>query len=222
MVDCTPKWLLFDAADTLLRAHPSVADVYQRVAAIHHVVVDRAHIIRRFDTLMRKHFSEVTSSEDSDRDRWRRVVFDVLETDQEPIFDQLWKHFAEPSSWQLFDDVAATWSWLTKQGFQLAIASNFDARLLEIVEGTPPIYSASPVFLSSQLGSRKPSRQFFRSIEMELKARPNELMLIGDCRTNDYDGAISAGWQAYHLDRSCTHPVLPTISSLHALREILC
>ena len=216
-----PKWILFDAADTLLRPTPGVADVYCEIAGRHGVIANRREIKSRFAPAIRKHFADERASESLDKNRWRALVFDVLQTDNQQLFDELWEHFARPSSWELFEDVEIAWSELTELGYQLAIASNFDARLLEIVQHLPPISTAKHVFISSQLGYRKPSKKFFAKIEDALGCEGNELLLVGDNETADYGGAVSAGWQAIHLVRRDEQLSSSQVHSLRELSELL-
>ena len=196
------EWIIFDAADTLIRPEPSVANAYHAMALKHQVAVPPSSIKSRFGPAIRRHFADLASNEELDRARWRQLVFDVLETDCEAIFDDLWTHFAEPSHWRLYDDVATAWKTLAARGYRLAIASNFDARLLGIVDSLPPINTAEHVFVSSQLGHRKPGNDFFRSVESKLGKSRERLLMVGDSVEADYMGAKKAGWHAVLLDRS--------------------
>lgn len=214
-------WIIFDAADTLLKANPSVATVYAQVAAAHGVSADSAQINLRFGPAIRKHFADEDSNEELDRTRWQDLVFDVLQTDNTHLFDDLWNHFALPSSWELYDDVGPTWTRLLDLGFQIAIASNFDARLLNIVQAKPVLSRASHVFISSQLGFRKPSTKFYDEIQRQLGCNKKELVMVGDSEAADFQGALEAGWQAFHLVRDESHATLPRISSLSALVSVL-
>ena len=216
----SPRWIIFDAADTLLRPNPSVAEVYHDVAAKHDVAMSVAEIRAQFGPAIRRQFADEISNEVVDRQRWRALVFDVLRTDKTQIFEELWEHFARPASWELFDDVEPTWNYLNEAGFRLAIASNFDARLLNIVQANPILASTRQVFLSSQLGYRKPSRRFFAEIETRLACDASELTLVGDSRVADFEGARNAGWNAFHLvrDQDATSPFV--ISSLLKLRSL--
>jgi len=117
------------------------------------------------------------------------------------VFEQLWRHFAQPASWRLYDDAAGTLAELRSRGFQLAIASNFDRRLLEIVHGHPPLAHCEQVFISSDVGYAKPDLRFFRSIEQRLGAVPHEFALVGDDETADVEGATAAGWRAVYVNR---------------------
>jgi len=214
-----PKWVIFDAADTLLRPEPSVASVYQRVAEEHGVYLTTEEISNRFQPAIRQYFADEISNEELDYRRWRDLVFDVLQTSDDSAFDALWSHFAKANNWQLYQDVPPAWHWLAENGYRLAIASNFDRRLFGIVSSLPPIHQAEHVFISSQLGFRKPSSHFFRMIERELGEPPDQLMLIGDSRRADFDGASNTGWQALHLDRSCEVNRFPTIRRLTGVIE---
>lgn len=215
-----PAWIVFDAADTLLRAEPDVAAVYHEIAKRHGADIPAEVIEARFQPAVQKHFADELSDERRDRDRWQRLVFEIVESENAQIFTDLWDHFANPHHWRLFDDVAPTWNWLAAEGFQLAIASNFDARLKNIVAALAPIRSAKTVFISSELGFRKPSLRFFRSIERELGQPAGTLLMIGDSLTADFQAAKAAGWQALHLDRRGTS-CPSSIRSLLDLRERL-
>lgn len=216
-----PKWVIFDAADTLLRPVPQVASVYQQVAAEHGSQLTTDDIADRIAPAIRKYFAGEVSSEELDYRRWRELVFDVLDTSDEVIFNTLWNYFAKASSWQLHEDVLTAWNWLEHNGFRLAIASNFDQRLLNIVRALPPIHSAEYVFISSELGFRKPSSFFFRAIERELDERADELMLIGNSRHADFEGGQNAGWQTLHLDRLSEYDRFPTICRLTSIIQHL-
>jgi len=214
-------WIIFDAADTLLKPSPSVASTYARIAKDHGVSADPVEIKQRFGPAIRKHFAEEVSSEQLDRTRWQTLVFDILQTDNSQLFDDLWNHFAEPSSWEVYDDVEPTWTRLLERGFKIAIASNFDARLVNIVAAKPTLSRASHVFISSQLGFRKPSPKFYAAIEQELNCEKDQLVMVGDSEVADLQGARSAGWQAWHLVRDEQNVAPPKISSLVELVSLL-
>jgi putative hydrolase of the HAD superfamily len=144
-----------------------------------------------------------TTSEPREELRWRQIVGTVFPESPDPsaLFDALWQHFADPASWSLFEDVAFAWPVLAERGLQLAVASNFDRRLVSICQGLPPLDRGSRVFISSQLGVRKPDRAFFALVQAELALEPGEIVMVGDDLTNDYRGATAAGWRAVLLDR---------------------
>ena len=110
------------------------------------------------------------SSDELECGLWKRLVFDVfaeLETRQQ-LFDDLWEYFAQPQNWEVFPDVAACWGTLRNHGIEIGLASNFDSRLLRIVESIPTVADSDYVFCSSQVGFRKPSPLFYRQLELAI------------------------------------------------------
>ena len=167
------RWILFDAVGTLIYADPPVADVYH--AASHEfgsrLTVDE--IRRRFaSALSASRCSGSFTNESQERERWRLIVSQVIDDvpgHQEAIFERLWNHFGQPRHWRLYNDVAGAFGKLTKRGYRLGIASNFDARLRQIVAGHPPLAACNEVFVSSEVGFTKPDLRFFRTIEDRLR-----------------------------------------------------
>jgi putative hydrolase of the HAD superfamily len=108
----------------------------------------------------------------------------------------------------------------------LGVASNFDSRLHAICRGLEPFTTCDNVFVSSHLGWRKPSPQFFLAIQQSLNVAPAEIVLVGDDIENDYRPALAAGWQAILLRRNQSQPLnkeppVLTIRRLTDLAEIL-
>ena len=215
-----PAWVIMDAADTLLRPQPDVASVYERIGREYGGSVTAANIQRAFTPALRRHFGDHAASEPLDRQRCQSLVFDVLQSCNDQMFRSLWEHFAQPQHWRLFDDVQPAWSWLRHNGFNLAIASNFDGRLRKILAGFPEL-DPDHVFISSELGCRKPSGSFFRAIEYELKVEARRILLVGDNLAADFRGARAAGWQALLIDRTLQVDTDSMICRLTSLRRLL-
>lgn len=152
--------------------------------------------------------SRPPTSQEAERNRWQRVVAAVLDdlphAASEP-FEALWHHFSQARHWKLFDDVASVWQGLAESGVVLGIASNFDDRLAGVCRDLQPLDCCEHIFWSAGVGWSKPSPEFFKSIERELKLSPDEILLVGDDYTNDYLGATAAGWQAVLVDREGAH-----------------
>jgi putative hydrolase of the HAD superfamily len=201
--------VLFDAVGTLLHAEPDIATVYARAGHRYGSELQREQVLTRFRAAFARVFAEQSKHErpaahDADHRRWRQVVAIVFRElpQTEELFEELWQHFAEPSSWRLFADVAPIWQRLQQQGLLVGIASNYDNRILSVVRGHPLLAGGVPVFHSAGLGFAKPDRRFFQAIEDQLDLAPHEILLVGDDSENDYQGGIEAGWQAVFLDRT--------------------
>ncbi len=156
-----------------------------------------------------------------EQERWRRIVLAVFRevADTSPIFAALWRHFASPSSWQLYDDVPACLARVASPGIMVGIASNFDDRLRAIVRSHAALQRCQHLFVSSQIGWRKPALEFFRSIEKTLGMASSEILLVGDDWENDYLAATAASWRAFFLDREGREQST-TSASVRSLAEL--
>jgi putative hydrolase of the HAD superfamily len=221
--------IVFDAVGTLIHADPPVADVYHLAGWQFGSTLDREEVARRLrsafaasemgDGLAREPTSEVR-----ERNRWRRIVCSVFDDVPDAggmLFHGLWRHFAEPASWRLYDDVAPVLSELAKRGQRLAIASNFDRRLRPIVQADSVLRRCEQCFISSEVGFSKPDRRFFEFAAAQLHVAPGDILLVGDDWTNDILGARAAGWQAIWLDRKGTGGSETGIRSLADLLPLL-
>ena len=134
-------------------------------------------------------------------DRWRQIVFDVFEASPaaDKIFDDLWIHFGKPSSWQPVDQGCRLLETVREFGIEVAVASNFDERLLELAKHVEPLNGIEKIFASSELGWRKPAPQFFQAVESRLQKGPESLLLIGDDPRLDIAAAKAAGWKSMRI-----------------------
>lgn len=198
--------MLFDAVGTLLDADPPVARVYHDVARRHGSRLSVEEIQRQFRAALAGELrGGEPTSEAAEELRWRRIVAAALAdipSAHDAAFAELWHHFAQPQHWRLFDDVASTWTTLSRRGLRLGIASNFDGRLRHVLAGQALSPAADAVFVSSEIGYLKPDLRFFRRVESLLGLKPQQIALVGDDVMADVAGAGQAGWRAIYLDRS--------------------
>jgi putative hydrolase of the HAD superfamily len=218
------RWILFDAVGTLIYADPPVAEVYHAAAQRFGSRLSIEAIRQRFAAGLRAeqsagckphacigmptpqsadHLVRPPTSEAAERQRWRRIVATVIDdvANGDELFEQLWRHFAEPRHWRVYDNVPSACEVLRSRGFRVGIASNFDGRLHAIVAAHAALAACEAVFVSSEIGYAKPDPRFFATIQEQLRASPAEIVLIGDDEINDVAGATAAGWRAAYLDR---------------------
>lgn len=196
--------VLFDAVGTLMYPYPPVAEVYHREGRKLGSQYSVEDVAPRFRSATKRHHQGGQTSEEMEWDRWRRIVYDVIDDVDDPqdsLLDELWRHFGSSSSWRLFDDVPETWQQLARRGYLLGIASNFDSRLRAICSSLPPLDECQHIFVSSEVGCPKPELQFYREVERRLGLRPNQILLIGNDEAADVTGPLAAGWEAIWLRR---------------------
>lgn len=217
------RHIMFDVGGTLLHPVPGVHEVYANVAARYGVLLDPQQVKQTF----RQAFQETEqgtptwqTSEDHERTRWREIVRCCLGSrpiaDFDALFDELYAHFADPAAWNLYPDAREALAVLRNAGWPVGLASNFDARLHRICDAEPLLAPLVPRCISSEIGYRKPAPQFYRAVELQCECRADELLLVGDDRIADLEGALQAGWQALWLDRSNSADQF----SLHRLTEL--
>jgi putative hydrolase of the HAD superfamily len=234
------RCIAFDAVGTLIYPEPSVADVYFAVAQRHGSRVTREETSRRFARALQSFEHEDgagadrwATSEARERDRWTYVVAEVIDdvADVGACFDELFQHFARPSSWRCFPDVGDALTLLARQRCRLAVASNFDDRLNAICDRLPELQPLRLRAISSLVGHRKPSPQFYRALAEIAGCPPETILMVGDDFENDIRGARDAGCLAVALERRAK-AAPPTsssgarieyarISSLHELVDLL-
>lgn len=217
--------VLFDAVGTLLIPEPDIAEAYHRAG--------QRHGSRKSIDELRERFPRARQEEEQrdlitwkgrtderlERQRWRRIVERVFDdvADVERLWEDLWRHFAQASSWRVVPTARAAAQRLRAAGFRVGWASNFDARLPGIVAARSELAGLGEVFVSSRLGFRKPHLGFFQAIERQLGHPPRQsLLLVGDDSANDYDAARAAGWQAWLTPDADSAELEPSYRSLLA------
>jgi len=199
------RWIVFDAVGTILFADPPVHMAYHRIGVKHGSKITPEEAHRRFRTALHQRLRDsLATSEAAEREFWKGVVGEVLPdvTDREACFTALFDHFARPSSWGCYMDVEDTIEELRRRGVSIGVASNFDARLHSICDGHSALAGISVRVISSEIGWKKPSREFFQAMMTRCGVSPEQILMIGDDRENDVEAARAAGLRAIHLDRS--------------------
>jgi putative hydrolase of the HAD superfamily len=77
-------------------------------------------------------------------------------------FADLFAHYARPEAWRVFPEVPGALEDLRKRGLRLALVSNFDQRLVEIVAGLGLASHFDTVVHSTAAGAAKPDPTIFR------------------------------------------------------------
>lgn len=207
--------VVFDVVGTLIEPSPPVAVAYRICAARHGVAVDVAEIQRRFSAAWRRQETidaaavpAFATSPHREEERWRGIVDDVFAgaAESAAIFAELWDHFGRVAAWRPLERGARLVQAAIESGATVAVASNFDERLLPLAAAMEPLLRVPHVFASSELGWRKPAPEFFRAVERRLGCLPHEAVLVGDDPELDLAAARRAGWSAVDVGRAWVRP----------------
>jgi len=197
--------VVFDVVGTLVEPSPSVAVAYQQAALRHGLTVDADVIQLRFKAAWRQQEAvdaatvpAFATSRSREAERWRAIVDEVFSGSpvSGAIFADLWEHFGRVESWQPLAHGRDLVRLAIDAGTTVALASNFDERLLAIAERLEPLSWVPHVFASSEIGWRKPAPEFFRWVERRLGCEPADVLLVGDDPELDVAAARRAGWRS--------------------------
>jgi putative hydrolase of the HAD superfamily len=215
----TTKAVFFDAAGTLFKPVRRVGESYAAIAAKHGVTVSAGQINERFrvcfDDAPRLAFPGADGDDivQLERDWWKRLVAEVFKpwasfADFDDYFNELFAYFAEPTAWTLYPETLETLAALKDRGLILDVISNFDSRLLRILDGLGAADLFEHIIISSRVGYAKPDRQIFDFALRRHGLSPQNALHVGDSETNDLHGANNAGLRGVLVDRS--QPANPT------------
>ncbi|QIF03061.1 HAD-IA family hydrolase [Roseimicrobium sp. ORNL1] len=229
--------LFFDAAGTLFHLSEPVGDTYARIAAKHGVTAEPRALENAFRTAWKTLPSPVhpegTPPADDDRSWWREVVWltfvqvtasrdasgavdDGADAAAvfEPMFAEMYAHFANAEAWQLYEDTIPALEKLREHAsshgppegapppLRLFVLSNFDRRLHPILEGLGIAHFFEKVLLSSEVGTSKPHpRMFLAALATAADAPASQCLHIGDDEHCDFAGAQTAGMHAALVSR---------------------
>jgi putative hydrolase of the HAD superfamily len=208
------KAVFFDAAGTLITPVRPVAQTYTLLAKSYGMEVPSSVISERFRTCFAASppltFPGSTESfEQLERDWWKKLVQCVFEPlgqfeQFDRFFTELFSYFARPEAWTLYPDALEPLSALQERGLVLDVISNFDSRLIDILEGLGMSGCFEEVFISSRVGHAKPARQIFDAALKWHNLAPSEAMHVGDSQENDLYGAANAGLMGVLINRSAS------------------
>ena len=231
------RCVAFDAVGTLIFPDPPVAEVYARVARECGSRLTNAEIEANFRAAFRRQESAdfvsgpatnwqtpdgLRSSEPRERDRWRTIVAESIPDAADPrrCFERLFEHFGRPEAWGCFADVAPTLEELSRRGYRLLIASNFDARLEPVWRGRTELAAIERCVVSSLVGFRKPSPVFFHHLVEAAGCARDAVLMVGDDEACDVRGAREAGLRAVRVCR-CGEGGDDSLQSLEQLLDVL-
>jgi putative hydrolase of the HAD superfamily len=232
--------VFFDVAGTLIRVRDGVGVQYARVAGRFGVAADPLALEREFPRAFRAAppmafpGAPAEAVPGLEREVWRGIVREVfsgagllrafLPGAFDAYFDAVYRHFEDAAVWDVFPDVTPALGALRRAGCSLGIVSNFDSRVLRILEELGLARWFETVTLSSQVGATKPDRAIFERALAQHGADAARALHVGDSPTEDCEGAQGAGLRAVLIDRSRRHAGradLARVTSLESLAGMI-
>lgn len=204
--------LSFDATGTLFHC-PRLAEIYAAVLARHGHQVSERRLSELFPIVLQELDCRVPTGRDrfaAHREGAPGYWRDVLDRlgaylgFQPSRFaaSELYDRFAHADAWTVYPEVETVLARLRGLGFRLAVASNWDERLGNLLDELDLGAFFDAVVVSGVIGVPKPHRPFFDHLIAELGVAPARLLHVGDGPLEDGEGAIAAGLEVLLLDRA--------------------
>ncbi|XP_004638602.1 haloacid dehalogenase-like hydrolase domain-containing protein 3 [Octodon degus] len=214
------RLLTWDVKDTLLRLRRPVGEEYAAKAQAHGLEVEATALGQAFGQVYKAQnhrFPTYGLSRGLTSHQWWQDV--VLQTfhlagvqDTQAvaaIADELYRDFSSPCTWQVLEGAESTLRSCRKRGLQLAVISNFDRRLENILVGLGLREHFDFVLTSEAAGWPKPDPRIFLKALKLAHAEPATAAHIGDNYRCDYQGARAVGMHSFLV--AGPEPLDPTI-----------
>lgn len=205
--------LTFDAAGTLIRVAEPVGRTYAAFAARHGLQTAPDEVMRAFREIWKALSPPLYPVKepplDDDRGWWRLLVGNVFckvleepppESVLDALFADLYRHYARPDAWAVFEDVLPALDDLSRD-HRLLVLSNFDRRLRGILQEHDLSRFFEKIIISSEVGASKPHPRMFHVAFEALGCKPEHCLHIGDDEKCDLEGARSCGMGAFLVKR---------------------
>ncbi len=230
----SPKAVLLDVGGTLIESRPSPAAIYADVLSRRGEAVTEAEVTPVFKEV----WTELTLEHPPGLDRYHhlkggewewwgaflRRVLDRLghRAPWEPVLAELFEAFADPALWHVFPEVREVLGELRRRGFRLAVVSNWDSRLPDLLADLGLADYFEHLLVSAIEGVEKPATEIFHRAAHRLGVTSADCLHVGDSPLDDVRGAEAAGMGAVLLDR---HRLFAdgfvTIADLRGLYDIV-
>ncbi len=204
--------VFFDVGNTLVYPYPSVSEV------CHELLSRAGHerdlgLIDSYMPLVDEYYEDRYREDDTfwtDREETSKVWIGMysllcrklgIEDMAEELARAVYDEFGFPHRWRTYEDVAPALTRLRSQGLRVGIISNWDDRLVCLLDGLGVSHLLDTVISSADVGLHKPDPRIFELACERLQVEPHEAMHVGDHHYADVLGADAAGMVPVLIDR---------------------
>ena len=209
----TPPAICFDATGTLIELAEPVGDVYHRIALEHGVDLPAWRLEDAFRRILGRapprgvEGDTINARRQNEVDWWfERIRQTFQATDSTARFDDfptfaaaLFEVYRSPDAWRPRAGIPEALTALRARFCPIAVASNFDHRLLEILEGIDLLDFIEHIEIPSIYGSSKPDRTVFERVAAKLKRPIGELVYVGDDAPEVLEAIAALGLRVFDV-----------------------
>lgn len=200
--------ILLDAAGTLFDLQEPVGETYARIGRDFGFQLPaesvESEFRKAFPAASAPDYSSPLPGDQVEKECWKSLVQQATHLSPgspfDAYFEKLFAHYAQASAWKLYPDTLPFLA-ANQSHYRLAVVSNFDQRLLSILDGLQLTPYFEFILTSSEARAQKPDPQIFQLALQKLNLPAEKVLHIGDSRKADYEGALASSLQAIHLQR---------------------
>jgi putative hydrolase of the HAD superfamily len=215
--------LCFDATGTLIEMTASVGEVYAEIARDFGIDLPAWRLDDAFRHVMR-HAPPRTpigrtleERRKSEFDWWAeriRQCFEVTDStirfeDFHAFASSLFEAYRDPSRWKVRAEVTATLDRLGDSGYPMAVVSNFDHRLPDLLQRMDLERHFRVILTPSDGGSSKPETAIFEAAAAALHTPLEGLVYIGDDASETLDAIARLGIRTLDVESLARFADLP-------------
>ncbi len=226
LIPRTVTTIFLDAGDTLIAYRRPLRVLLQDFFIEQNEIVRRDSIAEALDAVNSRYRSMMhgVRTVEAERRMWLEVARDLLDVvlpRRRDLYVALSQWFGE--SWKLmkvFRDVRPALRQLRANGYRLAVVSNWEPSLEEVLDHLGLRFHFTTVVTSSVEGVWKPEPRLFQIALERCGIAPEEAVSVGDNIERDVETARRTGLHAILLDRFNDHrDFIPRVASLSELVE---
>ena len=228
--------VFFDAGETLLRPHPSFAELFACTCREYGVDVEPDEVAQ-IRSRLAPHLLELAEESGVEQPSllpersfefwgyvYRRFLAERGIVDED-LVQRLFDVFSDSSSYKLYDDSLPALRDLQERGYRLGLISNFEGWLEKLLVELEVGHLFDVTVISALEGIEKPDAAIYRLGLERAGVAPTDAVHVGDSPVNDVEPAAELGITPVLLDRLDAYPELgeryPRISSLEELPALL-
>ncbi|MEO3860268.1 HAD-IA family hydrolase [Acrocarpospora sp. B8E8] len=200
--------VLFDAAGTLFDLDPPMARLIADEVTAGGVPVTQAEIERAVSLVgTSEGWPDDQSSASARVEAWSHFVGNVLRAagQSHPEPRTIAQKILDPTRYVLYPEARPVLDLLTAAGIRIAVVSNFDDLLYEILDATGITHYFRLIVTSYRFGAYKPDASIFQYALDQTGSLPHETLHVGDSPYSDIGGATAAGIHGVLVDRTGRH-----------------
>lgn len=187
--------LLVDAAGTLIDASQSTQQIYHEIGLKYGIRYSEEEIAAKYKAAYGQPWCRYRMRyEDDGRHFWQCIVQEATGCKDPALLDDLYHYYTTEKAWHIGDPNAEkAFKAMRAGGIKLAVVSNFDTRLRPLMRVLQCYDWFDTIVVSAEVGVEKPNPEIFWTACRELGVKPEQVLHVGDDKTNDIVGASAAG-----------------------------